>query len=48
LIFTLPIVIVTVLAILRVNRYRPEELQEHLADYPWSPMNKHEKEKSHS
>lgn len=48
LIFTLPIVIVTVLAILRVNRYRIEELQEHITDYPWSPMNKHEKEKSHS
>lgn len=42
-IFTLPIVIVTVQAIVRVNRYRPEELQEHLADYPWSPMKKYER-----
>lgn len=40
LIFTLPIVIVTVLAVLRVNRYREEELQQHLQDYPWSPLNK--------
>lgn len=37
-IFTLPIVLVTVLALVRVNRYRQEELQEHLRDYPWSPL----------
>jgi len=43
LIFTLPIVMVIVLAILRVNSYRKEELQEHLKDYPWSPLNKFEK-----
>lgn len=43
LIFTLPIVMVIVLAILRVNHYRKEELQEHLKDYPWSPLNKFEK-----
>jgi putative membrane protein len=38
LIFTLPIVMTIVLAVLRVNRYREEELQEHLKDYPWSPL----------
>lgn len=38
LIFTLPIVMTIVLAALRVNRYREEELQEHLKDYPWSPL----------
>jgi len=40
LIFTLPIVMVTVLAVLRVNRYRDEELRAHVQDYPWSPLNK--------
>ncbi|SDY71538.1 putative membrane protein [Nitrosomonas sp. Nm33] len=39
-IFTLPILIVTILAVSRVNRYHEEELQEHLKDYPWSPLNK--------
>ncbi|MBA3756635.1 MAG: carotenoid biosynthesis protein [Nitrosomonas sp.] len=43
LIFTLPIVMVTILAVLRVNRYREEELQQHLKDYPWSSLNKHGK-----
>lgn len=38
--FTLPIVMVTILAVLRVNRYREEELQQHLKDYPWSSLNK--------
>lgn len=38
LIFTLPIVMTIILAALRVNRYREEELQEHLKDYPWSPL----------
>jgi len=37
--FTLPIVMVTVLALVRVNRYPQEELQEHLRDYPWSRLN---------
>lgn len=37
-IFTLPVVLVTVLALVRVNRYREEELREHLKDYPWSPL----------
>jgi putative membrane protein len=37
-IFTLPIVLVIVLALQRVNRYREEELREHLKDYPWSPL----------
>lgn len=35
-IFTLPIAIVTVGIIRRVNRYRREELAEHLKDYPYS------------
>lgn len=38
-IFILPILLVTVLALVRVNRYRQEELQEHLKDYPWSSLN---------
>jgi uncharacterized membrane protein len=33
--FTLPIVIVTVLLVRRANRYSREELAEHLADYPY-------------
>ncbi len=37
-IFTLPILLVVVLALVRVNRYREEELREHLKDYPWSPL----------
>lgn len=37
-IFTLPIVLVVVLALVRLNRYREEELREHLKDYPWSPL----------
>lgn len=37
-IFTLPVVLVTVLALVRVNRYREEELRDHLKDYPWSPL----------
>lgn len=39
-IFTLPIMLVTVLAAVRVNRYQEEELREHLKDYPWSPFNR--------
>ncbi len=38
LMFTLPIIMVVVLAVLRVNRYRKEELQAHVEDYPWSPL----------
>ncbi|NJD39264.1 MAG: carotenoid biosynthesis protein [Geobacter sp.] len=37
-IFTLPVLLVTVLALVRINRYREEELREHLKDYPWSPL----------
>lgn len=40
LIFTLPLVIVSVLAMVRANRYQEEELREHLKDYPWSPFNR--------
>ncbi|HEY5973732.1 MAG TPA: carotenoid biosynthesis protein [Geobacteraceae bacterium] len=36
--FTLPIAIVTVLLVRRANRYRREELADHLRDYPWSPV----------
>lgn len=39
-IFTLPILMVTILAVSRVNRYREEELREHLKDYPWSLLNR--------
>ncbi|MDD5286927.1 MAG: carotenoid biosynthesis protein [Desulfuromonadaceae bacterium] len=35
-IFTLPVLIVVLLAVRRVNRYSPDELGEHLRDYPWS------------
>jgi putative membrane protein len=37
LIFTLPVIIVTVLLVRRANRYRREELAEHVRDYPYSP-----------
>ncbi|MEI6206887.1 MAG: carotenoid biosynthesis protein [Desulfuromonadales bacterium] len=36
-IFSLPILIVVVLALKRVNRYSKDELGEHLRDFPWSP-----------
>jgi putative membrane protein len=39
-IYTLPILIVLILAIRRVNRYGRDELGEHLGDYPWSPAGK--------
>ncbi len=45
LIFTLPIIMVIVLAVLRINRYREEELQAHVKDYPWSPLTMSEKGK---
>jgi len=38
LMFTLPVVIVTVLIIRRANRYSREELADHLRDYPYSPV----------
>ena len=37
LMFTLPILIVVVLALRRANRYSKDELGGHLRDYPWSP-----------
>jgi uncharacterized membrane protein len=37
LMYTLPLLMVTILALRRVNRYSQEELGEHLQDYPWSP-----------
>jgi len=39
LIYTLPILMVVLLALRRVNRYSGEELAEHLRDYPWSAGN---------
>ena len=36
LMFALPILIVSILAFRRVNRYSREELEEHVRDYPWS------------
>lgn len=39
-IYTLPLLIVVILALRRVNRYSREELGEHLRDYPWSPAGK--------
>lgn len=38
LMFTLPVVIVTVLIIRRANRYSREDLADHLRDYPYSPV----------
>ncbi|MDD2540616.1 MAG: carotenoid biosynthesis protein [Desulfuromonadaceae bacterium] len=37
LMFTLPILMVVILALRRANRYSKEELGGHLRDYPWSP-----------
>jgi len=37
LMYTLPLVIVAVLALRRVNRYSKEEFGDHVRDYPWSP-----------
>jgi uncharacterized membrane protein len=36
-IFTLPIVMATVLLVQKVNRYHKDELAAHLDEYPWSP-----------
>jgi len=36
-IYTLPVLIVTILALRRVNRYSKDEYGEHIRDYPWSP-----------
>ena len=35
-IFTLPLLIITLLAFQRINRYSRDELSEHTRDYPWS------------
>jgi len=37
LMYTLPLVMVVVLALGRVNRFSKEQLGNHLRDYPWSP-----------
>jgi putative membrane protein len=37
LMYTLPILMVVLLALRRVNRYSKEELGDHIRDYPWSP-----------
>jgi uncharacterized membrane protein len=36
-IFTLPVVMGTVLLVRKVNRYHKEELADHLREFPWSP-----------
>lgn len=38
LMFTLPVIIVTVLVVRRANGYSRDELAEHLRDYPYSPL----------
>src|SRR6266568_474617 len=35
--YVIPIVLVVVLALKRVNRFSKEQLGDHLRDYPWSP-----------
>lgn len=35
--YTLPLLMVTLLAFQRVNRYTKDEFGEHVRDYPWSP-----------
>lgn len=37
LIYTLPLLMTTLLALQRINRYTKEEFGEHVRDYPWSP-----------
>lgn len=37
LMYTLPVLIVVILALRRVNRFTKEQLGDHLRDYPWSP-----------
>ncbi len=37
LMYTLPLLMVVILALRRVNRYTKEQLCDHLRDYPWSP-----------
>lgn len=37
LMYTLPILMVALLALRRVNAYTKEEMGEHIRDYPWSP-----------
>ena len=37
LMYTLPLLIVVILALRRVNRYTKDEMGEHMKDYPWSP-----------
>ncbi|MDA8429923.1 MAG: carotenoid biosynthesis protein [Geobacteraceae bacterium] len=37
LMYTLPVVMIVMLALRRVNRYSKEEFGEHVRDYPWSP-----------
>lgn len=45
LIYTLPLLIVTLLAFQRVNRYSRDELAEHTRDYPWSAAARTESQK---
>lgn len=40
LVYSLPLLLVVILACRRVNRYSAEELEENLRDYPWSAAGK--------
>ena len=44
LIYTLPLLIVIILALQRVNRYSKEEFDKHVRDYPWSPASSRKKD----
>ncbi len=45
LMYALPLAMVVVLALRRVNRFTKEELGDHLRDYPWSPAGRVLKER---
>lgn len=40
LMYTLPLVMVVILALNRVNRYTRDEFGDHVRDYPWSPASR--------
>jgi uncharacterized membrane protein len=44
LIYTLPLLIVVILAFQRVNRYSKDEYADHIKDYPWSPAGQNRKD----
>jgi len=45
LMYSLPILVVAILAVRRVNRYSGAELEEHMRDYPWSSAGNGDKER---